>query len=702
VRERRKLPGPRSLTTAAQPLIEGANHEDADTAGACVTRCWASLLKIEPLSSLKGRRMRTNSLSSRPVSLGVIFAIAFTFALAPSVAHAQTQYSFTKIADTVSDPEASLDGILCLGLSNSGTVVINSSPGVWLGDGTAGLSSVAAAANSGNCPSINDLDEITHLVLDPATGVTTLVKNNNGTLTPLASSSASPYLSGGTTYLASLSLSGSAVYQANGVPGPGTGAGIYVGPGGIKVIDNTSDPQIQSYSTASMNDSLVVAFRAFNTASSQWGIYRGSAVPLVEEGGSVITNVFLNRPVINNSGMVAFVGRDVSDNVGVFTTNDGVNFAFVGAGASGTSHNNISINNNGAVAWTLLAGLDATIVVSGPGPASPVISSGDALDGLIVQNLFIWEEALNDNGQVAFWAFLGDCATGGCPTTRIGVYRADPNRPPVASDGTASVTAGASVSGTLSATDPDGDSITYSIVTTGTKGTAQVTNSGTGAYTYTANAGSSGADTFTFRANDGVDDSNVATITIAIAANRAPVASNRTVTTPEDRSVSGRLSASDLDGDPLTFTVVSNGTRGTATITNASTGRFSYVPAPNATGTDVFTFQASDGAASSNIATVTVTITPQNDPPVANDGSYTTVANQPVSGTLVVADVDGDPLTSSVSRAPRRGTVVVTNAATGMFTYTPNAGYVGTDRFTFRVTDPSGAFATATVTVTVQ
>ena len=64
--------------------------------------------------------------------------------------------------------------------------------------------------------------------------------------------------------------------------------------------------------------------------------------------------------------------------------------------------------------------------------------------------------------------------------------------------------------------------------------------------------------------------------------------------------------------------------------------------------------------------------------------------------------MDGDPLTFSVSRAPRRGTVVITNAATGMFIYTPNVGYVGTNRFTCRVTDPSGAFATATVTVTVQ
>jgi uncharacterized repeat protein (TIGR03803 family) len=91
------------------------------------------------------------------------------------------------------------------------------------------------------------------------------------------------------------------------------------------------------------------------------------------------------------------------------------------------------------------------------------------------------------------------------------------NRPPVASDGTATVTAGASVSGTLSASDPDGDALTYAIVANGSKGTAVVTNASTGAYTYTANSGTSGEDTFTFQVTDSRGlASNVATVTVAI------------------------------------------------------------------------------------------------------------------------------------------------------------------------------------------
>ncbi len=287
------------------------------------------------------------------------------------------------------------------------------------------------------------------------------------------------------------------------------GSGIYIGPGAIRVINNITDPQIHFPDTVSMNDNLIVVFRAFNTSSGQlgqWGIYRGSAVPLVEEGGPVITNLGSSRAVINNSGTVAFYGVDVTGRNGIYKTDDGVNFTFVGGGSG--SNDAFSINNNGAVAYPTQAGSSWGPIFIGPSPANRVIGPGDALDGSTVLAAFIWYEALNDNGQVAFYVQLAD--------NRQGIFRADPNRPPIASNGTASVTAGASVQGTLSATDPDGDSLTYSIVTNGTQGTAVITDTGTGALTYTANVGSSGTDTFTFKANDGFVDSNTATITVTI------------------------------------------------------------------------------------------------------------------------------------------------------------------------------------------
>ena len=112
-----------------------------------------------------------------------------------------------------------------------------------------------------------------------------------------------------------------------------------------------------------------------------------------------------------------------------------------------------------------------------------------------------------------------------------------PNQAPVASNGTASVTAGSAVSDTLIATDPDGDSLSYSIVTNGVKGTAVLTDTATGAYTYTANVSSSGTDTFTFKANDGSADSNTATVTVTIAPGACATDISATVTVSTQGSI---------------------------------------------------------------------------------------------------------------------------------------------------------------------
>lgn len=165
--------------------------------------------------------------------------------------------------------------------------------------------------------------------------------------------------------------------------------------------------------------------------------------------------------------------------------------------------------------------------------------------------------------------------------------------------------------GTLMASSPGGTPLTYSIVTNGTLGIAEITDAATGAYTYTPNANASGTDAFTFKANNGTMDSNIATITATIApVNDEPVAADGSLSTSQDTIATGTLSATDVDGPALTFTIEQNGTRGTATVTNASTGAFTYTPNAGALGTDTFTFSASDGSYSSNIATIAVNILP--------------------------------------------------------------------------------------------
>ncbi|MEW6500456.1 MAG: Ig-like domain-containing protein, partial [Thermodesulfobacteriota bacterium] len=70
--------------------------------------------------------------------------------------------------------------------------------------------------------------------------------------------------------------------------------------------------------------------------------------------------------------------------------------------------------------------------------------------------------------------------------------------------------------------------------------------------------------------------------------NTPPVAQNSTITTSEDTPASATLSATDADNNPLTFTIVTNGTLGSAVVTNPATGAFTYTPNLDKEGTDFF------------------------------------------------------------------------------------------------------------------
>jgi len=268
------------------------------------------------------------------------------------------------------------------------------------------------------------------------------------------------------------------------------------------------------------------------------------------------------------------------------------------------------------------------------------------------------------------------------------------------------------VDSTLSATDAEGDPLTFSVVNNPTLGTASITNAATGAYTYIPDPDAYGTDSFTFKANDGSADSNTATVTVTIAAAEdPPVATPGSLTTDEDTSASGTLIASDPDGDPLTYRIVSDGTAGSAVVTDPATGAFTYTPDPDANGTDIFTFAANDGVADSNTATVSVTINAVNDAPVATAGCSSTRQAQTLAGTLAASDPETPAMllfsledgSTGPFTTTKGGQVTITDATTGDFRYQPLAsGERGTDRFTYRVTDPDGAVGSATETVIVD
>jgi hypothetical protein len=120
-----------------------------------------------------------------------------------------------------------------------------------------------------------------------------------------------------------------------------------------------------------------------------------------------------------------------------------------------------------------------------------------------------------------------------------------------------------------------------------------------------------------------------------------------------------------------------------------------YTPAANYNGPDSFTFKASDGAADSNPATVSITVNPVNDAPVATDQAVATDEDTPLPVTLAGTDVDHDPLTYAVVTPPAHGTFDGT-------TYRPADNYNGPDSFTFKASDGTADSNPATVSITVN
>ncbi len=191
--------------------------------------------------------------------------------------------------------------------------------------------------------------------------------------------------------------------------------------------------------------------------------------------------------------------------------------------------------------------------------------------------------------------------------------------------------------------------------------------------------------------------------------NDAPIAVNDdSYTTAEDTALTviapGVLANDiDVDGSPLASLLVSGVSHGTLSLSN--NGAFVYTPSLNYTGLDSFTYRSTDGALTSDVATVTITITPVNDAPVAvADDFYTTLEDTtltvPALGILANdIDVDGNPLTSLLVSNVTHGTLNL--STNGAFIYTPSLNYTGVDTFVYLATDGVLTSGVAVVTITV-
>jgi hypothetical protein len=205
------------------------------------------------------------------------------------------------------------------------------------------------------------------------------------------------------------------------------------------------------------------------------------------------------------------------------------------------------------------------------------------------------------------------------------------NTAPEAYNSTESVLHGRPLHSLVSGFDPDGDMLTFSVITSPGNGTLSFC--GNGHYVYAPNPGFVGSDSFVFAASDGIATGS-GTVTINVY-NNGPVADDASETVRQDQTLHSSVTGSDMDGDILTFSMAVSPLSGTLTMN--PDGTYSYAPNAGYFGSDSFQFTVNDGAAS-DTATVTIDVVPlprvtiTSGPVQVNEGHRFTV-----SGTSLAA-----------------------------------------------------------------
>jgi VCBS repeat-containing protein len=293
---------------------------------------------------------------------------------------------------------------------------------------------------------------------------------------------------------------------------------------------------------------------------------------------------------------------------------------------------------------------------------------------------------------------------GGESLGSITIYVDNDNHPPVARKDTATVVENGTVNIPVLAndSDPDGDPLTLEgVINSPAHGTATVRSDKT--IDYKPATGFVGTDLFVYSIDDGRGYSAQAGVVVTVTpANQPPVANADTATVAEDGTVTIDVLANDTDVDSSFLQVwqVTQGAHGRVTIHGSQT--VEYTPDPNYNGTDSFTYSVADGSLGSATGTVTVTVTPVNDPPVAAADAVAVPEDGTVSVTVLAndTDVDGDTLTVTAVTQGAHGAVAINPDKTVQ--YTPAANYNGPDSFTYTVSDGHGGTATGTVAVNVS
>src|SRR5215204_4349381 len=234
--------------------------------------------------------------------------------------------------------------------------------------------------------------------------------------------------------------------------------------------------------------------------------------------------------------------------------------------------------------------------------------------------------------------------------------------------------------------------LTLTEVYEGTHGMVSLGNDGN--ITFMPEANFSGDATFRYLGCDNGSPSQCsvqrATVNVT-AVNDAPVADDQSVTTDEDTAKEVTLTASDVEGEVLGYTIVSAPQHGTLSGTGAN---LTYTPEADYNGPDSFTFKANDGIAYSDPATVSIAVDAVNDAPVANADTKSTNQDTPLvfAARQLIGNDDEGPANESgqtltLTAVDQALNGQVSLSTTGDITFTPDAGFNGQASFEYTVCD---------------
>ncbi len=233
------------------------------------------------------------------------------------------------------------------------------------------------------------------------------------------------------------------------------------------------------------------------------------------------------------------------------------------------------------------------------------------------------------------------------------------------------------------------NTLIIALVTDVTNGT--LTLNANGSFTYTPDVGFNGVETFTYQATDpGGAVSNIATVTIAVDSNTAPVAVNDSYTVNQNDFIfvpaNGVLgNDTDIDGNATIAGAIQVSSASNGSLFLYSDGSFDYFPNFGFFGTDSFTYRAVDNnSVFSNVAVVTITV---NQVPTAVDDIYATAFDTPLNANVLTNDQPAGLTVFGAGAFPSFYGGSVTLAANGALNYIPPPFFFGQDFFYYQVTD---------------